>query len=303
MTDSIARVPTVVFFSSSALFHYLGPAFAVLLFTSIAPLGVAWLRIVTAALVFALWRKPWRTFAKLRWPERRLVVGLGFVLAAMNISFYLAIARLPLATVGAIEFVGPVALAAIGVRGVRNGVALAVAVGGVALLTHARLVGETLGYLLAFANAALFVTYVVIGHRLAGSGGLNGIDRLAAAMLVAAVTAAPFGLMAAVPAFGSLLLLVAAIGVGVSSSVIPYIADQFAMARLPRSTFALMLSVLPATATVIGIVVLRQLPSVAEFIGIALITAGVAIHRPSQNVAHAQQPHRPAVISDMDSHR
>jgi inner membrane transporter RhtA len=288
-----ARIPTPVFFSTSALFHYLGPSFAVLLFASIAPLGVAWLRVVTAALVFAAWRRPWRVFVKLEWSERRLVVALGFVLAAMNMCFYLAIARLPLATVGAIEFVGPVALAAVGVRGARNASALALAIGGVALLTQARLVGAPLGYILAFANAALFVLYVIIGHRLADSGGMNGIDRLGAAMIVAAAVAAPFGLTAAVPALGSLLLLLAAIGVGVSSSVIPYVADQCAMARLPRSTFSLMLSLLPAIATVIGIIVLGQIPSLPELGGIGLVIAGVAIHRPETGSVRVSQSENP----------
>ena len=74
-------------------------------------------------------------------------------------------------------------------------------------------------------------------------------------------------------------MLGAAIGVGISSSVIPYICDQLAMARLPRATFALMLSLLPATASLIGLVVLRQVPSVIEAAGIALVIAGVALHR------------------------
>src|SRR5262245_46803555 len=98
------------YFVTSAVFHYLGPAFAVLLFTKVAPLGVAWLRIASAAMVFALWRRVWKRPSKLD-------IMLGLTLAAMNCVFYLAIARLPLATVGAIEFVGPIALAAFGLRG------------------------------------------------------------------------------------------------------------------------------------------------------------------------------------------
>ena len=274
------RVPPHLFFMVSAVFHYLGPAFAVLLFASVAPLGVAWLRIVTAALIFAVWRRPWRSFARLAPADRRVVVALGLVLAAMNASFYLAIARLPLATVGAIEFLGPIALAAIGIRGLRNAAALALAIGGVAILTQVRLAGEPLGYLFAFANCGLFVLYVILSHRLAQGGGMDGIDRLGAAMLVAAILAAPLGLSDAAPAFVSPLLLFAAVRVGVSSSVIPYVADQLAMARLSRGSFALMLALLPATATVIGFAVLQQAPSVAELVGIALVIAGVAIHRP-----------------------
>lgn len=274
------RLPPHLFFMVSAVFHYLGPAFAVLLFASVAPLGVAWLRIVTAALIFAAWRRPWRSFAQLAPADCRVVVALGLVLAAMNASFYLAIARLPLATVGAIEFLGPIALAAIGIRSLRNAGALALAIGGVAILTQVRLAGEPLGYFFAFANCGLFVLYVILSHRLAQGGGMYGIDRLGAAMLVAAIAAAPLGLSDATPALFSPMLLLAAVGVGVSSSVIPYVADQLAMARLSRGSFALMLALLPATATVIGFAVLQQAPSAVELVGIALVIAGVAIHRP-----------------------
>ncbi len=110
----VERLPPHAFFLVSALFHYLGPAFAVLLFARIEPLGVAWLRIATAALVFALWRRPWRFLRDLTGADRLRIAGLGVVLAAMNCCFYEAIARLPLATVGAIEFLGPIALAAWG---------------------------------------------------------------------------------------------------------------------------------------------------------------------------------------------
>jgi inner membrane transporter RhtA len=273
------RLPPHAFFAVSAVFHYLGPACAVLLFAEVAPLGVAWLRIASAAAVFALWRRPWRYFRRLDVSERRTVIALGVVLAAMNACFYLAIARLPLGTVGAIEFLGPIGLAAIGLRTARNLGALALAAAGVYVLTDVRIAGEPLGYLFAFANCGLFVLYVVLGHRIAAAGGTAGIDRLGAAMLVAMIAAAPIGFADAVPAFADPVLLLAAIGVGISSSVIPYVCDQLAMARLPRASFALLLSLLPATASVVGILVLRQIPSAAEVAGVALVIVGVALHR------------------------
>ena len=73
----------------------------------------------------------------------------------------------------------------------------------------------------------------------------------------------------------------AAIGVGICSSVIPYICDQLAMSRLPRASFALMLSLLPLSATLIGVVVLAQIPGLTDLVGIALVVAGVAIHKPA----------------------
>ena len=280
--DSAARTPPHLYFLVSAIFHYLGPAFAVLLFAHIAPLGVAWLRIGSAALVFAVWRKPWRFWKSLDPSSRRTVIALGVVLAAMNSIFYLAIARLPLSTVGAIEFLGPIGLAAAGTRTMRNFAALLLAVAGVFVLTDIRIAHEPLGFLFAFANCALFVLYVVLGHRIAGGEpgkGASGIDRLAAAMLIAAIAAAPLGFIDAAPAFKDPVLLGAAIGVGVSSSVIPYVCDQLAMARLSRSTFALLLALLPATAVTIGAVVLGQIPTTIEIIGISLVVLGVGIHR------------------------
>ena len=276
----VARVPAQAFFLVSAVFHYLGPAFAVLLFAKVAPLGVAWLRIGSAAVIFAAWRRPWRLFAQLKAHERYVVVGLGVTLAVMNACFYEAIARLPLATVGAIEFVGPVMLAAIGSRTRRNVAALVCAAAGVYLLTQIRLGGAAVGYAFAFANCALFVGYIILGHRISSGGGaMGGIDRLGLAMLFAMIAALPFGIRAAGIAFAHPLLLAAAMGVGVSSSVIPYVCDQLAMARLSRASFSLMLSLLPATATVIGILVLRQYPTLAEIGGIALVIVGVALHR------------------------
>src|SRR3954465_15512246 len=178
--------PPEAYFTVSAIFHYLGPAFAVLLFAHVGVLGVAWLRIASAALVFAAWRRPWRLLGRLDPGQRLVLFALGTVLAAMNTVFYLAIARLPLATVGAVEFLGVIVLAAAGVRSRRNLLALALAVTGVATLTHLRIVGEPLGIALAFANCALFMLYVVLGHRIANTGP-RGIDQLGAAMLVAAL--------------------------------------------------------------------------------------------------------------------
>jgi inner membrane transporter RhtA len=166
-----ASIPPHAFCLVSAVFHYLGPAFAVLLFRSVGVLGVAWLRIARAAAVFALWRRPWRVFRTHPWRQCFLLLGLGIVLGLMNSIFYLAINRLPLGTVGAIEFLGPMALAAARARTGRNLGAPALATGGVYLLTDLRLAGEPLGFAFAFTNCALFVLYVVLGHRIPGTEG------------------------------------------------------------------------------------------------------------------------------------
>jgi inner membrane transporter RhtA len=331
----VARLPPTSFFAASAVFHYLGPSLAVLLFVHVHALGVAWLRIAAAAAFFALWRRPWRIWRAASPARRRVFLALGVVLAAMNSLFYLAVDRLPLSTVGAIEFLGTVILAALGARTRRNLLALLLAVGGVAVLTDVRLSGQPLGFVFAFANCAGFMLYVILGHRIAnaplanappanappaglpapdgppapaGDAGprasatsasatsaapMSGIDQLGMSMLIAAVVATPVGLGPAVVAFTHPLWLAWGVGVGLCSSVIPYVTDQLAMARLNRSTFALMLALLPAVATIIGFLVLGQTPTGPDLAGIALVIAGVALHR-EQPAISARGPARPA---------
>jgi inner membrane transporter RhtA len=281
--SSLQSLPPQPFFLVSAVFQYLGPACAVLLFAHLDVLGVAWLRIAAAAALFAAWRRPWRLLAAIDRRGRVLVVQLGVMLAAMNAVFYLAVARLPLATVAAIEFLGVVLLATAGVRTPRNAGALALTVCGVAALADVRLAGQPLGFAFAFGNCALFVLYVVVGHRIAntdaGTGAMSGVDQLGAAMLVAAVVVTPMGLGGALAAFAHPVLLLGGVGVGLCSSVIPYVTDQLAMARLPRATFSLMLALLPMLGTIIGAIVLGQLPTGQDLVGIALVVVGVALHQ------------------------
>lgn len=281
------RMPPEAFFLISAVFHYLGPSLAVLLFVRLDVLGVTWLRIASAAAIFALWRRPWRLVGRLGRAEQRTLVWFGIVLAAMNTLFYLAIDRLPLATVGAIEFLGPIALAAYGIKSWRNAAALLLTIAGAVALTEFRFAGAPLGFACAFGDCALFVLYVVLGHRIANAddtaatGPVTRIDRLGAAMLIATVAVTPMGFAGAFPAFAHPGLLAAGIGVGVCSSVIPYACDQLAMARLPRASFALMLALLPVFALLIGAIVLRQIPTARGLAGIALVVVGIAIHQRS----------------------
>jgi inner membrane transporter RhtA len=284
---AVRKVRPELYFVGSAIFHYLGPAFAVLLFARVDPLGVAWLRIASAGAVFAVWRKPWRAFRGLDRETKRLLVALGLVFAVMNSCFYVAIDRLPLGTVAAIEFLPVIALAALGMRTARNALALALAVPGVYVLTDVRLEGEPVGVAFAFANAGLFALYIVLAHRVSRSTALGRIDGLAAAMLLATIAITPIGGWSAAPAVLDPVALGAGIGVGLASSVIPYVFDQLAMAQLSRATYSLMVSLLPATATVIGIVVLAQIPSTLEVVGVALVVAAVAVHRESGSTANA----------------
>jgi len=273
--------PPHVYFVGSAVFHYLGPAFAVLLFARVEPLGVAWFRIVSAAVVFALWRRPWRGIATVDRRTRSTIACLGLVFATMNVCFYVAIDRLPLGTVAAIEFLPVIALAAVGARSVRNAVALGLAVTGVYLLTDVRFASDPVGVAFAFANASLFAAYIVLAHRLARAQGVARLDGLAMAMLLAAAIVTLLAGWDAAPALVDPVAVVAGVGVGIASSVIPYVFDQLAMARLSRSTYSLMVALLPATAIVVGVVVLAQVPTPVDGLAVALVVAAVAVHRES----------------------
>ena len=292
-TGAADRVPPHAWFGVSAVFHYLGPSFAVLLFPAVGVLGVAWMRIASAALIFAPMTKPWRTVREADARTRLLLVGLGACLAVMNVSFYLALDRLPMSLVAAIEFVGTIGLALYGLRTRRNLLALALAVAGVLILIDVTWSSDPLGLFWAFLNGALFVGYIALGHKLAEQGASGGVERLGAAMAIAFLFVMPVGVGDAVGAFGAPELVLAGIGVGLCSSVIPYICDQLAMSRLPRASFALLLALLPATATVVGAIVLAQIPSSQDLLGVLLVMAGVALHRPA---------HRPAPPATAGTH-
>ncbi|MBE9553536.1 MAG: EamA family transporter [Proteobacteria bacterium] len=274
-------LPPQVWFGVSAIFHYLGPSFAVLLFPAVGVLGVAWFRIASAALIFAPFTKPWKTIREADRKTRLLLIGLGVCLAAMNTSFYLALDRLPMSLVAAMEFIGTIGVALHGLRTSRNALALALAVLGVFILIDVRWSTDLAGLFWAALNGALFVGYIVLGHKTAEGGASGGVERLGAAMAIALVLLMPVGLAQAIKAFGAFELVLAGIAVGVCSSVIPYVCDQLAMSRLPRATFALLLALLPATATIIAAIVLSQIPTVKDVMGVALVMIGVAVHKPA----------------------
>jgi len=281
-TSVLARTPTRLIFVTSAFFHYLGPAFAVILFNSVPVLGVAWIRIASAAGIYCVWRRPWRMFKSPRTNDVILLAMMGGVFASMNSVFYIAISKIPLATVGAIEFLAPVGLAAVGVRNMRNLGAFGTAMTGAYLLSAIQLPQQPIALILAFANCALFGCYIVLGHKLAQSGSSPGIDRIGISMLFATLFITPIGFSAGLTSFLNPTLLGAGIGVGLCSSVIAYALDQVAMSRLPRASFALLLSILPATATIVGVIVLGQIPDIQQLVGIGSIAIGVALHQPSR---------------------
>lgn len=269
-------VPAPALFVLGGLSSYTGAAFAVGLFDRVGPAAVAVLRVVGAALVLLAWRRP----GGAAWRGRRLARALtyGLATACMNMAFYEAIAQLPLGTAVAIEFCGPVVVAALSSRRARDVGAVVLAAAGVLLIADVRWSGSPTGVVWALCAAALWASYIVLGKRVAGGG--NGFDDMAVGFAVASVVLTPVlltdaGFRAVTRTEPSVLLIAA--GVGVLSSVVPYGIDQLVLRRLGQARFAVLLALLPATATVVGLVGLAQVPSPAEGGGIVMVIAAVVL--------------------------
>ena len=266
------RVPAPLLFVAGGVSMYLGAAVAVWLFAELDPASVAWLRQLGAALVLLAWRRPkkhaWR--GRVFW----LAALFGLVTAGMNIFFYEAIARLPLGTAVALEFVGPVLVAAFGSRTRRDVAALLLVICGVLLIADVQWAGSTLGVVFALAAALLWAGYILVGKRVADVG--LGVDGLAVGFAVATVALVPLAFDTG-PVWSSPKLLFMGVGVGVLSTVVPYVLDQVVLRRLGQASFALLLALLPVTATLIGLVVLRQVPTLPEALGIAAVVGGLTL--------------------------
>jgi inner membrane transporter RhtA len=283
-SSATSGLPAPLLFVIGGASMYAGAALAVGLFAEASPAGVAWLRLAGAAAVLAVWRlgAMWAGRRSGRWAGRRVLLAsaFGLVTAAMNIVFYEAIARLPLGTAVAVEFSGPVLVAALGSRTRRDWFALGLVVAGVALIADVRVEGSLVGVLCALGAALLWAGYIVLGTRVsAGSGSAGeGIDGLAIGFVVATVVLSPLALTVGRVA-ESPALLGSALALGVLSSVVPYVLDQVVLRRVGRARFALLLALLPLTATVVGLVGLAQVPAPLEAVGIAAVVVGVALRR------------------------
>ena len=263
----------VPLFLVSATSLYLGASLAVSLFDNVPPAGVAWWRLLGASAILVAVRRPWRR----SWSRARLVdaAAFGIALAAMNTLFYLSIGELPLGTAVAIEFIGPVAVGALGARTRRAWTSLALGTGGVLLLAGIELSGSALGVAYALAAAACWALYIPLGARVARNG--DGVDGLALGTSIGTVALAPLLWWQASDALGSWRWVLAAVAVGVLSNAVPYGLDQVVLRRVTTHQFAVLLAILPAAATVIGAVVLGQVPTAPEILGVGLVAVAVAI--------------------------
>jgi len=272
-------VPAPLLFVLSGLTQYLGAALAVGIFGTVAAGTVAWLRIAVAAVVLLVWRRPWRSRALWTRTELRTAVVFGVVLGVMNVAFYIAIDHLPLGTAVSIEFLGPVAVAAVTGRGWRDRVGIAIAAVGVVLLAGVSLDAgpdAVIGLVAILVAAACWAAYILLGRRVAraASGGITG---LSVAMAAGAVVLAPFLAGGAGPVLHDARLAALVVAIAVCSSVIPYALEQVVLRRVRAATFAVLLAMLPATAAVVGAVVLGQVPHGLEVVGLLLVSGAIVL--------------------------
>ncbi len=264
-------------FVVGAVSQYVGAAIGVFLFETTEPATVAWLRAAAAAVALAVWRRPWQR----SWNRRAAGVALmfGLVTIAMNIAIYEAMARIPLGTAVAIEFVGPTLVAALGSRRARDFASVALACAGVLLLAGVEFHANLTGVLFALVAAAMWAGYILLGKRVADTG--DGLDSLAVGMSLAAAVLAPAILVRQAgidgSVFGDWRTWLLGLCIGLLSTAIPYALDQLVFVQIGSARFALLLALLPVTATVIGVFVLRQTPTMPELTGIALVVAALLL--------------------------
>ena len=263
-----------MFFICSASAQYLGAVIAFRLFDQLAPASVAWLRVIAAALILLIFSAP-RMLRQGKWSRAELVSAatFGIAVALMNLTFYLAIARLDLGKGVAIEFIGPIIVAALQTKTRRNAIALVLATIGVLVLSGFELGNEPLGLLYIFLASACWASYIVIGAKVAQLN--RGVSGLGVGLAIGAVVIAPFGEPQSGPAWSSVSILFACLLVGLFSNALGYGIEQTILRKIPVRRFSVLLALLPVTAVVFGFFFLDQTPTLIELFGISLVLAGV----------------------------
>jgi inner membrane transporter RhtA len=275
--------PPELFFILSAIAQYTGAIIAVNLFDEVSPATVAWLRVLSASLILLAFSFR-RSHA--RWTRRELywVAAFGASTALMNLFFYLAIDRLPLGKGVTIEFIGPITVAALRTRSVRNTVALLFAAVGVVVLGGVELGNEPLGLVFILAASVMWAGYIVMGSRVALAD--RGVSGLALGLLFGGIVITPFAAGDAGAAFSSGKILIGCILVGLLSNAIGYGIDQSTLRRIPIRRFSVMLALLPVCAAIFGFLFLDQSPSLLDLLGMALVLTGVAVQERDETDRH-----------------
>ena len=259
-------------FILSAVAQYIGAAIAVLLFDEVEPQTVAWFRLIGATIALLVVSRGWWS----GWTRRQLVAAgvFGIATALMNTFFYLAIDRVDLGKAVTIEFIGPIAVAAVATRSLRNAVALLFAIGGVVVLGQGEIDGNALGLLFILLASTMWAVYIVVGSKVAQLD--RGVSGLGIGLAIGSLVMTPVGAPWSGPVWASPSLLAACLLVGVFSNAIGYGIDQFVMRRIPIRRFSVLLALLPVTALAVGWIALDQQPSGIELLGVALVLVGVA---------------------------
>ena len=256
----------------------LGAATAMSLFPVLGPIGTVSVRLVFSALLLAVILRPrLRGLTKEAWLA---AVFLGLTLTAMNNLIYLSFERLPLGIAVTIEILGPLALAVALTRTLSAWLLAGLALIGVWLLTGGSFAGthlDPLGVLFAALAGLAWVGYILFSRTTARL--FRRADGLAVAMMVAAVCAVPIGAVAIpdLSALTSLTLIGIGFAVAALSSALPYALEQLSLRMLPATAFAMLMSVSPAMAAVVGFAVLGQSLTTTDLIGMALVTVATAI--------------------------
>lgn len=193
----------------------------------------------------------------------------------MNTFFYLGIARIDLGKSVAIEFVGPIAVAAFATRSLRNAIALVCAVSGVLVLGGVEVGGEPAGVAFILASSACWAAYIVIGSKVAVTS--NGVEGLAVGLAIGSIVLIPIGAPWSGPVWVAPVLLFACLVTGVFSNAIGYGIDQYVLRQVSVRRFSVLLAMLPVTAVIVGWVALDQQPSVLDLAGIAAVLVGVSL--------------------------
>jgi len=287
-------MPPEMLFVVSGISQYTGASIAVHLFEELSPGTVTLFRVLFGALPILLLPRLVPAMRRITgesrpWTRRDLASAavFGLATALMNLCFYLAIDRLPLGTSVVLEFIGPIAVAAVLTRTRRNTVALLLAVSGVAVLSGVEFDGEPWGLFFIFASSALWAAYIVVGRRVAALD--RGLSGLGLGLAIGSLVILPFGWSGSGEVFTDASLLVQCIVVGALSSAVGYGIDQAVLRRIPTRRFALLLALLPVIALVMGFLVLGQRPGALDLVGAALIIAGVATQERDEPVAHFEE--------------
>lgn len=261
---------------ASVLSVQFGAAVAAHLFDRIGAVGTVSLRLAVAALVLAAIVRPWRRVRTRA--ELRAALLFGAVFTGMNTTLYLAIERLPLATVITLEFLGPLAVAIVTARSWATRLWALPAALGVALLAGALPSGDLLGVVFALSAACCWAGYIVLSGRLGRSG--TGVAGLAVGCAAGAIVMLPVGAATAGAALFDPAVLLVGVAVGVLSSAVPYSLDLLALRRLPTAVFGVLTSLNPGVAALAGLLLLHQVPTSTQTLGIALVvvaSAGVTL--------------------------